>query len=69
MTDKVQSTGPGYEQLFPIFRVTERRDGAVYRTRPIGEVWLPIGTVVGAELESDIHVGTPFRLRIRRAES
>jgi hypothetical protein len=57
-----------YEQLFPLYRVTERRDGEVYRTRPVGEAWLPVNTAVGSEVESEVRVGTPDRLRIRRAE-
>ena len=66
---EVQSTEPGFEQLFPIYRVTEWRDGEVFRVRNIGQVWLPINTVVGSEVDAEIRVGTPLRLMVRRAGS
>ena len=58
-----------FEQLLPLYRVTEYRDGDVYRTEPVGARWLPVGTVVGSEVEPDVRVGTPDILKIRLAES
>ena len=58
-----------YEQLHPLYRVTEYRDGEVYRTEPVEDRWLPLGTVVGSEVEPGVRVGTPDRLQIRVAGS
>jgi hypothetical protein len=32
-----------FESLRTVWKITEMRDGCVYRTKEIGEVWAPIG--------------------------
>ena len=38
---------PTYEVLRSVWRITERRDGAVYRTEEIGPEWVPMDSVAG----------------------
>lgn len=37
----------GVEVLRTVWRITERRDGAVYRTEKIGTEWVPMDSVAG----------------------
>lgn len=56
------------EQLFPTYRIVEWRDGAVFRTEPCADEWLPVPeTVVGQELPDGRRVGTPDTFKVRRA--
>jgi hypothetical protein len=32
---------PRFEELVAVYRVTERRDGAIYRTQFLGNRWVP----------------------------
>lgn len=54
------------EQLFPLYRIVEWRDGSVFRTEPAGERWFPLGMVnPGQEIEPGLRVGTPDEFTIR----
>lgn len=55
------------EVLYPLYRITEWKDGAVFKTEPAGERWLPLGkTLTGQELEDGLRVGTPTEFKTRR---
>ena len=55
-----------FEKHVTLYRVTERRDGATFRTEPAGERWVSMD--LEGEVEPDVFIGglvegqgTPFR--------
>lgn len=58
------------EVRMPLFRIVEYRDGAVYRTEPAGEVWVPgFIAVPGRQYgdDPDLRLGTPDSFEVRRS--
>lgn len=57
------------EVLVPLYRVTEYKDGFVFRTEPAGERWIPLlNAIPGREIEPDLRIGTPDGLILRDPE-
>lgn len=60
------------ETLMPTYRVVEWRDGAVFRTAPGPDVWVPIeianrtGAQAPFQEDPDLRLGTPTSFETRR---
>lgn len=54
------------ETLMPLYRITEMKDGAVFKTEAAGERWIPVAEAIpGWELENGLRIGTPSEFKVR----
>jgi hypothetical protein len=45
-----------YEKLVEVRRITEWKDGCIYKTEPIGERWIPIDTPMYSIVNNEQYV-------------
>ncbi len=60
------------EIKMPLIRITEWRDGCVFKTEPAGEVWVPLGEGMPGKQYGDdpnVRFGTPEKFEVRRVQS
>lgn len=61
MTGPTPATGaPQIETLLQKWKVTEWRDGAVFRTELVGTEWRPMGTLSSTTLDGTTYVYSPM---------